>query len=135
MCVGSGICNRSISAYTATPLQTGAVARLAACDAQRCPASLELRSASLQCLHNSPAPWTSGLGKVKVAARSSCLLPLRPRSSHQSRQCHVVGGGGVLSCITEGVRSTPGVRGGASPAYSVVPKSQELRSPFERRGS
>ena len=34
--------------------------------------------------------------------------------------------GGVLSCRTEGVRSTPGVRGGASPAYSAVPKSREL---------
>ena len=27
------------------------------------------------------------------------------------------------------VRSTPGVRGGASPAYSAVPKSQELSVP------
>ena len=35
---------------------------------------------------------------------------------------------------TEGVRSTPRVRGGASPAYSAVPKSQELSAPFERRG-
>ena len=34
--------------------------------------------------------------------------------------------GGVLSCRTVGVQSTPGVRGGASPAYSEVPKSQEL---------
>ena len=34
--------------------------------------------------------------------------------------------GGVLSCRTEGVRSPPRVRGGAFPAYSAVPKSQEL---------
>ena len=33
---------------------------------------------------------------------------------------------------TEGVRSTPGVRGGVSSAYSAVPKSQELSAPFER---
>ena len=34
---------------------------------------------------------------------------------------------------TEGMQSTPGVRGGASPAYSAVPKSRELSDPFERR--
>ena len=36
-----------------------------------------------------------------------------------------------IPILTEGVRSTPGVRGGASPAYSAVPKSQELSAPFE----
>ena len=35
-----------------------------------------------------------------------------------------------IPILTEGVLSKPGVRGGASLAYSAVPKSQELGSPF-----
>ena len=32
------------------------------------------------------------------------------------------------------MQSTPGEGGGASPAYSAVPKSRELSAPFKRRG-
>ena len=79
------------SAYTATLPQTGAVAPPVASDAQRCPVSPELQSAFLPRLPGSLAPWTSGFGKLKLAARSHCLLQRRPRSSHQTTQkvlCH-----------------------------------------------
>ena len=57
---------------------------------------------------------------------------------YRKRTCMVKGPvnlGGVLSCRTKGVRSTPGVRGGASPAYYAVPKSRELGSPPFKWGS
>ena len=60
-----------------------------------------------------------------------------PRVTNRKKPCRAEGPvnlGGVLSCRTEGVGSTPGVRGGASHAYSAVPKSRELGFPFERRG-
>ena len=86
---------------------------------------------------NKGGPWLVMVKLLKLCRTSGALscwplgLTIEKRPYRAEGPVNL---GGVLSCRTEAVRSTPGVRGGASPAYSAVPKSQELGSQFERRG-
>ena len=87
-------------------------------------------------LYKTPSKGGPWLVKVKLLklcrTTQSCIIGpwvVGPLVNNRKRPCTAKGPvnlGDVLSCRTEGVRSTPGVRGGASTAFSAVPKSREL---------